>query len=198
MVKSYLSTMILVAGVGAGFYAFAPARAAGLPGQQYFTVGAGGGMIANGQPCPDLPCNGADVCSCIQSSGSLGISTTKKEFPSGTYTLEISADKSSGMPNGVGGQCFGAGGYMVITTPKGTLSLQLAGPACRLGMGGGGPEAVPFGISGAATIVSGTGGYHMPMGTGTLSATFDPPTKSVLLDLVGYGILSSAPPPPSE
>jgi hypothetical protein len=185
---------LTAAAVGLGVLATFSAQAASLPGKQYFSVGAGGGMLANGQPCPDLPCNGSDVCSCIQSSGTIDFSTTTKEFPSGTFMLELSADKSTAMPNGVGGQCYGSGGTMVLTTPKGTLTLQVSGPACRLGMGGGGPEAVPYGISIPATIVSGTGGYKNPMGTGTLSATFSPATKTVLLDLVGYGALQNSAP----
>ena len=173
-----------------GLLAGASADAAGVPGQQYFAIGGGGGMLANGQPCPDLPCNGTDVCSCINASGNVSFSTTSKEFPPGTFTLELSADKSTNSPNGIGGQCYGSGGYMVLTTPRGTLNLQISGPACRIGTAGGGPEAAPFGISIPASIISGTGHYANPLGVGTLAASFDPVSKTVLIDLVGYGILN--------
>jgi hypothetical protein len=166
-----------------------PARAETIHGQEYFTMGGGGAMLANGQPCPDLPCNGGDVCTCVQTSGNVGFSTTTKTFEPGTYTLEVSADKNTIMPNGVGGHCYGSGGYIVLTTKKGTLTLQFSGPACRLGVGDGAMEGVPYGISSPASIVSGTGIYTNPVGAGTLSATFDPPTSSALVNLVGYGIL---------
>ena len=165
------------------------ANAAAPAGQQYFTVGMGGGMLVNDMPCPDIPCNGSDSCSCTTASGQLGFSSLKKAFPSGSFTAEVSTDKSTGFANGAGGMCFGSSGHVVITTSRGTLTLQMSGPACRLGMGGGGPDAAPFGISVPATIVSGTGGYANPRGTGTFAGTFDPTTNTALLDLVGYGIL---------
>jgi hypothetical protein len=159
-------------------------------GRQYFSIGGGGGILTNKQPCPDLPCNGNDVCSCVTSSGNLTFSTPDKNLPTtGTYALEVSADTSTSMPNGVGGHCYGSGGYMVITTARGTLNLQFSGPACRLGMGGGGPDAVAYGISSPIYVVSGTGGYKNPVGTGSLSASFDPPNNAVVLNLVGYGLL---------
>ncbi len=163
---------------------------ADVSGKQYFSIGGGGGILTSKVPCPDLPCNGNDTCSCVTSSGNLAFSTPGKQYPkNGTYKLELSADVSTGMPNGVGGICYGSGGYMVITTVRGTLNLQFSGPACRLGQGGGGPDAVAYGISSPAYIVSGTGGYNNPTGTGAMSATFDPPNKAVLIDLTGYGIL---------
>ena len=177
--------------LAAGLLASVPAGAAGVAGQQYFTLGMGGGMLVNSTQCPDIPCNGTDSCSCTSASGQLGFSSLKKTFPGGTFTAEVSTDKSTGMPNGAGGMCFGSSGQMTITTNRGTLTIQFSGPACRLGMGGGGPDAAPFGISNPATIVSGTGGYANPRGTGTLAGTFDPTTQTVLLDLVGYGILGA-------
>ncbi len=168
----------------------APAAADGIDGKQYFSIGGGGGILTSKVPCPDLPCNGSDTCSCVSSSGTLSFNTTSKQYPkTGTYVLEVSADVTTGMPNGVSGMCYGSGGYMIITTERGTLTVQYSGPACRLGKGGGGPDAVAYGISSPAYIVSGTGGYANPTGTGALSATFNPPNKAVLIDLVGYGIL---------
>ena len=187
-VRSFMLSGVLATG---GLLVSFSAGAANPPGQQYFTVGMGGGMLTNDAPCPDLPCNGTDSCSCLQASGQLGFSSLKKQFPSGTFTVELSTDKSSGFANGTGGQCFGTGGNMMITTPRGTLTLAISGPECRLGAGGGGPDAAPFGVSIPATIVSGTGGYANPMGTGTLAGTFDPVSKTVLLDLVGYGVLGA-------
>ncbi len=184
------SFLTLVAASTAGMLVGLSANAAGVPGHQYFAVGGGGGMLANGQPCPDLPCNGTDVCSCVNASGNISFSTTSKDFPPGTFTLELSADKSTNSPNGIGGQCYGSGGYLVLTTPKGTLNIQIAGQACRIGTAGGGLEAAPFGISIPATVVSGTGGYANPVGVGTLAGSFDPVAKTVLIDLVGYGILN--------
>jgi hypothetical protein len=174
--------------------AAAPAAADGIDGKQYFSIGGGGGILTSKMPCPDLPCNGTDTCSCVTSSGTLSFNTTSKQYPkTGTYVLEVSADVTNGMPNGVSGMCYGSGGYMIITTERGTLTIQYSGPACRLGRGGGGggggPDAVAYGICPPAYIVSGTGGYANPTGTGALLATFNPWNNAVLIDLVGYGIL---------
>ncbi len=196
----FSSRSLMAAAACAGLLSSASAQAAGAQGRQFFGLGAGGGMIANGQPCPDLQCNGTDVCSCVTSSGTINLSTAKTSFPSGTYTLELSADKSTAMPNGAGGLCYGTAGNMVVTTSVGTLTLNVAGLSCRVGQGGGGPESVPFAITAPAVIVSGTGGYKNPLGTGSLSASFDPMSKTALLDLVGYGNLvnPTPPPPPAE
>ena len=187
------SFLTFIGACAVGVLAGVSADAASVPGHQYFAVGGGGGMLANGQPCADLPCNGTDVCSCINASGNVSFSTASKDFPPGTFTLELSADKTTASPNGIGGQCYGSGGYLILTTPKGTLNIEISGPACRIGTAGGGPEAAPFGISIPAAVVSGTGGYANPTGVGTLAGSFDPVAKTVLIDLVGYGILDRVP-----
>ena len=109
---TFRSIILSGAMAAGGLVASLSAGAATPPGQQYFTVGMGGGMLMNNAPCADLPCNGTDSCSCLQASGQLGFSSLKKQFPSGTFTVELSTDKSSGFPNGTGGQCFGTGGNM--------------------------------------------------------------------------------------
>ncbi len=160
-----------------------------VPGRNYFSIGGGGAMITRQEPCPDLTCNGSDTCSCVSSSGKIAFSTLGGNEAAGTYTLETSVDDSQGTPNGTGGECFPEGGYMVVTTNRGTLTLPFSGSACRLGSGGGGMGSVPFGISAPIYVSAGTGGYKNPTGAGTLAATFDSPNKRATLDLSGYGLL---------
>lgn len=168
----------------------ASAAQAGVPGQEYFTVGGGGGMLTFETPCPDIPCGTGNTCTCVTSTGTVKFSTTAATLTTGTYTLEVSTAVNSAMPNGAGNLCYFASGTLGLTTPKGTLTIPFSGPACRIGAKVTGPDATPLGTASVAYIAAGTGKYHNPTGVGSFTGTFNPFTQNVLFDLVGYGILS--------
>ncbi len=175
---------LLVAGTA--MLSVAGAQASGVPGKQYFTIGGGGGMQTYATPCPNIPCNGSDVCSCVTSSGTVKFSTIQQTLAQdGSYTLEVSGDLNTSMNNGAGGLCYFGTGIFTLTTVKGTLTIPSSGQICRIGT----RPNTPYGMSAPAYIQSGTNKYSNAMGTGTFTGTFDPQSQTVLLDVVGYGIL---------
>ena len=182
----------ILAAAAAGSFIAAGSASAQVKGQEYFGLGGGGGMVMHDQPCPDIPCNVGDTCSCVNSSGNFqakGVGGYKST--SGTYVLEVSADNSTGIDNGGGGRCFGSDGFIVLTINGANLTLPFSGPGCRIGsspQGGGDPNAV--GISAPTYIESGTGRFKNPQGSGNFSATLKPGTNVVLFNIAGYGNFS--------
>ena len=172
-----------VLGAAGAMLAMQPASAQ-LTGALYLGVAGGGGYAQHNSPCPDIPCNTGDTCSCVQSSGkALFRRANGNTAYSGTYTLEVSADNSTGFNNGSGGQCFGTTGILNLTTKGGTIQLPFTAPGCRIGEAG---HPNPLGISASIYIASGTGQYTNAAGSGSFSGSLNPATQQVFFTVVGY------------
>lgn len=180
-----ISTTKVVAAVGASAMLTASAFAGTLPGRQYFGISAGAGAVFHAQPCPDIPCNNGDTCSCVTGAGSATFHalSPNKDYPA-TFTIEVSADDSTAINNGSGGKCFGTTGVLTLTLKPGTITLPFSSLGCRIGQ----PmnNTGTWGISAPIYISSGTGQYVKGKGTGTIGATIDPTAGTILMDVSGY------------
>lgn len=172
----------VVAAAGAAL-AFQPASAQ-LTGALYLGVAGGGGYAQHNAPCPDIPCNTGDTCSCVTSSGKVLFHRANGNTSyNGKYTLEVSADNSTGFNNGSGGMCFGSTGILNLTTASGTLQLPFTAPGCRIGPQG---HPNPLGISASIYIASGTGAYTNAAGSGGFAGSLNPATQQVFFEITGY------------
>jgi hypothetical protein len=183
-----LPGMAGVVGAIAGLAFAGSAVAAKSGGHQYFVLGGGGGMVMSNQPCPKIPCNTGDTCSCITASGDVSADLQKgNKSYSGKFKLEISADDSATMNNGAGGHCFASTGKFHLIFKAGTLDIPFSGLGCRIP---GLPDTATFGISAPASLAVGTGFYLGKSGTGTFAGSFSPTAGTVQFDLVAFGDLS--------
>ena len=160
------------------------ANAAAPNGRIYFGIAAGTAIVKHANPCPDIPCNTGDVCSCVTGSGSTTLRSLEVKnvtYPA-TFTVEVSADDSTAINNGSGGKCFGTTGAVVLTLKPGTITLPFTGLGCRIGTAATGP----FGISAPIYISSGTGKYVNGQATGTFSATVNDASNTLLMNIQGY------------
>lgn len=164
--------------------------AAQAPGQEYYIAGAGTGMITNLQPCPDIQCNDGDTCTCVTASGPLKARNAvngKKSFP-GTYTMELSSDYRTGINNGARGTCWGTTGFLIVSFPKGNMTLPWSGLACRVPRTA---DQMTYGITAPVLIGSGTGIYANASGAGSFSGSFSPTTGNVVFNVLGLAMLGT-------
>jgi hypothetical protein len=185
--RNILPRTVGIAGAIAGLVFAGTAVSAKPSGEQYFVLGGGGAMVTSQQPCPHIPCNTGDTCSCITASGDLkaNAQSHNKSYP-GTFKLEISADNSATMNNGAGGHCFASTGKFHLKFPVGTMDIPFSGLGCRVP---GLPDTATFGISAPATLAIGTGYYAGKSAAGTFAGTFSPTVGTVMFDVVAYGKL---------
>jgi len=125
--RNILPRTVGIAGAIAGLVFAGTAVSAKPSGEQYFVLGGGGAMVTSQQPCPHIPCNTGDTCSCITASGDLkaNAQSHNKSYP-GTFKLEISADNSATMNNGAGGHCFASTGKFHLKFPVGTMDIPFS------------------------------------------------------------------------